>query len=147
MATIDVSVDTEIAAAPADVAAVMFDPQREHEWVKAVTSTDVIDPALKPGARVRHTATFLGREVSWTTEVLAVHFPHRLSLQIADGPFLGTVSYEIARTATGSHVRIHNVGEPGKFGFVPPALIEAPIRSTLTADLARLKALVEYPAA
>jgi hypothetical protein len=66
---IEVSADIEIAAAPADVAAVMFDPARESEWLQAVKGVELIDSALAPGARVRHIASFMGKEISWTTTV------------------------------------------------------------------------------
>jgi hypothetical protein len=147
MSQVDVSVETEIAAAPADVAAVMFDPARDPEWMQAVTGVDVIDPALKPGARVVRRGTFLGRTISWATAVETVHFPHLLTLQVTDGPFVGTVQYSIQRTATGSHVRIRSVGEPSSFKFLPAALVTGPMRTALVADLERLKALVERPAA
>ena len=143
MPSIDLTVETEIAAAPADVAAVMFDPQREPEWMSAIKSVELLDAALQPGARVKRTASFMGTEIGWTTEVEAVHFPHVLKLKIADGPITGTVSYQIQRSEGGSIVRIHNQGQTTKFGFVPTSLIEGPMRSALTADLARLKALVE----
>ena len=143
MTSVDLVVETEIAAAPADVAAIMFDPQREPEWMQAIKRVEVIDPALQPGARVRRTASFMGRELSWTTEVEAVHFPHVLKLKVADGPFTGTILYQIQRSANGSVVRIHNDGQTSMLGFLPSSLIEAPMRSALTADLARLKSLVE----
>jgi uncharacterized membrane protein len=96
---------------------------------------------------VRRTATVLGRDLSWVTEVETVHFPHLLALRIADGPFVGTVRYEIQRTATGSRARIHNVGDPGQLGaLVPASLIAAPMRSALAGDLERLKAIVEQAA-
>src|SRR5439155_27098001 len=81
MASVDVTVETEIAAAPADVAAVMFDPQREPEWMSAIKKVDILDAALQAGARVTHTASFMGRDLSWTTEVESVHFPHVLRLK------------------------------------------------------------------
>jgi uncharacterized membrane protein len=143
MASIDVSVETEIAAAPADIAAVMFDPAREPEWMAAIKSVDVIDKAIQPGARVRHTANFLGREFAWTTEVESFHFPHVLTLRIADGPFSGLVAYQIQRSGGGSVVRVRNKGETNGLGFLPSAVVEAPMRSALTADLERLKAIVE----
>lgn len=143
MASVNLTVETEIAASPADIAAVMFDPQREPEWMSAITAVEIIDAALQAGARVRHTASFMGREMSWTTEVEAVHFPHVLKLKIADGPITGTISYGIQRSALGSTVRVQNQGETTMLGFLPSALIEAPMRSALTADLARLKAIVE----
>jgi len=143
MTEVDVSADIEIAAAPADVAAVMFDPAREAEWMQAVKHVEVIDPALAPGARVRHTGSFLGKEISWTTAVETVQFPHVLTLTIADGPFTGTVSYSIARTAAGSRAKIRNVGQTTKLGFLPAAMVEAPMRSALAQDLERLKRLIE----
>lgn len=143
MATIDLSVDIEIAAAPADVAAVMFDPQREPEWMNVVKDVELIDAALAPGARVRHRGRFLGKEIAWVTEVETVHFPHVLVLRIDEGPFVGTVRYDIQRSGSGSRARIRSTGEPGTLGFLPAALITGPMESALTADLDRLKTLVE----
>ena len=143
MTELDVSVDIEIAAAPADVAAVMFDPTREAEWMKAVTGVEMIDPALAPGARVRHTASFMGREVSWTTAVETVQFPHVLTLAIDEGVFRGTVSYTIARTAGGSRARIRGVGQTASLGLLPAAMVEGPARSALREDLERLRKIIE----
>lgn len=140
---IDVSADIDIAAAPADIAGVMFDPAREPEWMKAVTTVDIVDPALEPGARVRRTGSFLGQTFGWTTEVDAVHFPHLLTLRIVDGPMAGMVRYDIQRTATGSRVRIRNTGDSAMLKAIPAAMVEGPMRSALAADLARLKAIVE----
>ncbi|MEO8070176.1 MAG: SRPBCC family protein [Acidobacteriota bacterium] len=143
MSTIDVSAEIDIEAAPTGVAGVMFDPQRELEWVKAVTGVELIDASLKPGARVKRTGQFLGHDFAWTTEVESVHFPHVLVLKVVDGPFVGTVRYDIQRSGTGSRVRIRNVGEAPKLSFLPAALVTGPIRSAMTADLDRLKAIVE----
>jgi hypothetical protein len=144
MSTIDVAAEIEIAAAPADIAAVMFDPAREPEWIAAVTAVTVIDPALAVGARVEHRGSFLGREIAWTTRVERFHFPHVLALRIDDGPFVGLVRYEIQRTSgNGSRAAIRTTGEPGRFGFLPAALITAPMRAAQAADLARLKAIIE----
>jgi len=143
MSTVDVTVEVEIAAAPADIAAVMFDPAREPEWMNAVTKVDMIDPALVPGARVRHHGSVLGKEMTWVTEVETVHFPHVLALRMNEGPFAGSVRYEIQRLGGGSVARIRTVGEPTSFGFLPTAMIAAPMRTALNADLGRLKAIVE----
>jgi hypothetical protein len=143
MSTVDVAAEIEIAGDPTDVAAVMFDPQRAMEWMKAVTRVEVIDPALVPGAKVRHHGRLLGQELSWVTEVETVHFPHLLTLRIADGPFVGTSRFDIQRSAGGCRVRVRNVGEATGLAFLPSAMIAGPMRAALTADLERLKALVE----
>jgi carbon monoxide dehydrogenase subunit G len=144
MSTIDIAADIEIAADPADIAAVMFDPSREAEWVSVVTGVEVIDPALVRGARVRHTARVMDQEVSWTTEVETVHFPHVLALRIADGPVVGTTRFEIQRSGSGSRVRIRAVGDPGAaLSLVPVSMVTGPLQSMLASDLARLKSIVE----
>jgi hypothetical protein len=143
MANVDVAAEIEIAAEPTDVAGVMFDPHRDPEWMKAVTAVDVIDPGIKPGARVRRTGQFMGHEVSWTTEVASFQFPHLLVLNVKDGPFVGSVRYEVGRSGAGSIARIRTAGSPTAFGFLPSAMIEGPLRTALQADLARLKALIE----
>jgi uncharacterized membrane protein len=142
MGTVDVSAELEIRGEPTDVASVMFDPAREPEWMNAVKTVEVIDKAIKPGARVRRTGSVLGHDIEWTTEVVNFQFPHRLMLKIADGPFVGTVTYEIGRSGSGSIARIRNVGEP-KSTLVPAALIAGPMRAAMAADLERLKAIVE----
>ncbi|MEO7191968.1 MAG: SRPBCC family protein [Vicinamibacterales bacterium] len=143
MSQVDVSAEVEIAASPADIAAVMFDPAREPEWMNEVTGVEIVDPALAPGARVKHMGQVLGRAIDWLTVVEAVHFPHVLTLRIGDGPFVGTVHYQIQRSGTGSVARMRSVGEAPSLGFVPAAMIAAGMRSALGANLARLKALVE----
>jgi hypothetical protein len=89
MGSIDLSVEIDIAAAPADVAGVMFDPQRDPEWMKAVTGVELLDPSLEPGARVRRSGSFVGQSFTWTTTVEAVHFPHLLTLRIVDSRLSG----------------------------------------------------------
>jgi len=141
--TIDVAVETEIAAAPADIAAVMFDPQREPDRLKAVTGVELVDPALKPGARVTHRATFMGRNVAWTTEVEAVHFPHVLAMKIPVGPYIGVLRYDIQRNGAGSKVRIRTAGEAAQLGALPNGLVTEPLKALLNDYLGRLKGLVE----
>ena len=142
--TIDVTAEIDIAADPADIAAVMFDPARAADWMSAVTGVEVIDPALVRGARVRHRGKVLNQELSWTTEVDAVHFPHVLALRIQDGPLVGTTRFDIQRSGGGSRVRIRNVGDPGPaLSMVPSMMIAGPLKLAMTADLERLKTIVE----
>jgi len=142
MPPLDLSAEIDIEAAPADIAGVMFDPQREPEWMAVVTGVELIDPALVPGARVRRTGSLLGRSIAWTTEVERVHFPHVLALKVVDGPFRGSVRYDIQRFGTGSRVRWRGVAE-GEAGATPAGLMAGPLESAMAADLERLKVLVE----
>lgn len=140
---IDVSAEIEIAASPAAIAGVMFDPQRNSEWMKMVERVEVLDPALAPGARVRYHGDFMGQPMSWLTTVETVHFPHVLVLTISEGPFVGTSRIGIQRSGGGSRVQVQSSGEVKGMSFIPDAMIAGPMKSALDADLARLKALVE----
>ena len=145
MSLIDVIAEIDIAAAPADVAGVMFDAQRDPEWIRAVKGVELVDPTLVAGARVRRTGNFAGKQFSWMTTVEAVHFPHVLALRLSDGPFTGTVRYDIQRAGVGSRVRIRNVGEAVGLAF-PAAMITGPMKAALDGDLERLKKIVESAA-
>jgi hypothetical protein len=140
---IDVSAEIEIAASPATIAGVMFDPQRHAEWMKVVNRVEVLDPALAPGARVRYHADFMGKSMSWLTTVADVHFPHVLDLKITDGPFVGTSRIGIQRSGAGSRVQVRSTGEVNGLSFIPDAMIAGPMKTTLQEDLGRLKALIE----
>ena len=121
----------------------MFDPSRYAEWMQAVTSVEVLDAALAPGARVRHRGSFMGRELTWMTTVETVHFPHVLVLQVTEGPFVGVTRIGIQRSGEGSRVQVQNSGELKGLGFIPDMMVAGPMKTALAADLERLKVLVE----
>jgi len=140
---IDVRAEIEIAASPAAIAGVMFDPQRNSEWMKVVDKVEVLDPALAPGARVRYHGDFMGQPMSWLTTVETVHFPHVLVLTITEGPFVGTSRIGIQRSEGGSRVQVQSTGELKAMSFIPDAMIAGPMKTALEGDLGRLKALIE----
>jgi uncharacterized protein YndB with AHSA1/START domain len=143
MGAIDLAAETDINASPADIAAVMFDPAREPEWVGAISGVEVIDPALAPGARVRHTGSVMGREFVVTTAVDSLHFPHVLALRVSEGQFEGLVRFDIQRSGEGSRVRIRAAGESPELGGFKKMLIEGPARSGMAGALKKLKDIVE----
>lgn len=118
--------DVLIAGAPADIAGVMFDPMREHEWMTAVTSSVPQTPGITVGAEVKRTSVVNGTNVTWSTAVEAFHFPHVLRLAIGGGAS-GFIRYEVQRSGGGSVARIRATSEQDLFGF----------------DLEKLKTLVE----
>ena len=140
---IDVSAEIEIAASPAAIAGVMFDPERNHEWMKVVDRVEMLDAALAPGARVRYHGDFMGKSLSWLTTVQTVHFPHVLELTISDGPFVGSSRIGIQRSGGGSRVQVRSTGEVQGMPFIPDDMIAGPMKSAMEGDLGRLKALVE----
>jgi carbon monoxide dehydrogenase subunit G len=125
----DISEAIQIAAAPADVAAVMFDPARDAEWMTSVSSSVSRSAGITVGAEVDRTSIVDGRQILWTTQVAGFHFPHVLRLHIPGGPGRpsGALHYEVQRVGEGSVARVRAATEVDLFGF----------------DLKRLKELVE----
>jgi carbon monoxide dehydrogenase subunit G len=122
----EIAEDIQIAAAPADVAAIMFDPVRDAEWMTSVQSAVPQSAGISVGAQVDRTSVVSGREIAWTTRVAGFHFPHVLRLSIGGGQ-TGGVHYEVQRAGTGSVARVRASAAVDLFGF----------------SLERLKALVE----
>ena len=135
----DLFASIEIAAEPTDVAGVLFDPHRLPDWAEAVRSVEVLDKGIRPGARVHHTGSLLGREITWTSEVVRFHFPHVLDLKMYGGPFTGSVHYRVDRSRGGSLVTVRTTGT---IDGVPEMFVAPVLQSALTADLERLRGLV-----
>ena len=138
--TLDVSVSELVAASPARIRAIMFDPLQDPVWMAAVTAVEPLSQERGPGARVRRSGRFLGRTLRWTTEVTAVS-AEALNLLIVDGPMRGTVSYRIEPEAAAARVTIRNVGQAP--GLAPRWLLRFAMSRSLRADLRRLRRVAE----
>jgi uncharacterized protein YndB with AHSA1/START domain len=137
---VDVTVKTEIAAPPERVAAVMFDPERDAQWIGGARRAQKLTPGpYGLGTKVRRDGAFLGRSFSWTTEVTEFTPGRLVRMKHIAGPFKGGVDYSIEPRGGGSEVTIHNYGE-ASFWFPFMATM---MRASVASDLRRLKQLVE----
>lgn len=137
----DVTVSRHFAAAPSQVARIMFDPTRDPEWIGGARSVDpVAGEPIAIGARVRRHGGFVGKKFSWVTEVVE-HVPDRLlRMNFVEGPMKGgEVSYRIEPEGEGSTVSIRNSGG-ASFSFPGMAWM---LRRSVGKDLDRLAALAE----
>lgn len=126
-----------IAAPPAAVAAVMFDPRRDPEWIGGAKA--VVPPTGDPtaiGARVTRHGGFMGKKFSWQTEVERFHPNQLLHMRFVEGPMKGgDVTYRIDADGDGSLVSIRNTG-PG------PQIMSWLVKRSVRKDLVRLAGLV-----
>jgi len=128
----------KIEASPGSVAAVMFDPRRDPEWIGGAKSVDPPqgDPT-KVGARTTRHGGFMGKKFSWQTEVEGFEPDRLLRMRFVEGPMKGgDVTYRIEPDGSGSRVSIGNTG-PG------PQLMAWFVRRSVGKDLERLARLVE----
>jgi hypothetical protein len=139
---VDVTVSQAISAAPERVAAVLFDPTRDAEWIGGAKKAEVLTAGVPYGVghRVRRTGGFLGRTFSWVTEITDYE-PSRITrMKHIAGPFKGGVDYAISPDAGGgSVVTIRNYGAAS---FSLP-FMAAMMRMSVAGDLRRLKRIVE----
>lgn len=136
---VDVTVKSTIAATAPDVAAVMFDPNRDPEWIGGAQRVDVLGPLpYGVGTRVRRHGAFLGRSFAWETEVTEFEPDRLVRMKHVAGPFTGGVDYSITPVGEGSEVTIRNYGK-ASFWFPFMATM---MRSSVTADLKRLARLL-----
>ena|SRR5438552_19211525 len=133
----DITATRTIAASPAQVAAVMFDPHRDPEWIGGAKSVEhsTSDPTAK-GARTTRHGGFMGRKFSWQTEVAAYEPDRLLDMRFVAGPMKGgSVTYRIEPESNGSRVSIRNTG-PG------PQIMGWFVKRSVGKDLDRLSQLL-----
>jgi hypothetical protein len=104
----DFFVEQTIHASPEAVAEVMFDPDREDEWISKGVKAERLTPGpLAVGSRVRHEAGVHGWKVAFITEVTSIEPGRRLEMQVVEGSEHGRIIYQVAPTAGGAIASIH----------------------------------------
>jgi uncharacterized protein YndB with AHSA1/START domain len=142
---VDVTVHTTIKCPPEVVAAFAGDPTNTPQWYANIRSVDwQTAPPVAVGSRLDFVARFLGRELSYTYEVVELEPARRLVMRTADGPFPMETTYTWEPTADGyTTMTLRNRGNPSGFArFTAPVMERAMHRAT-SQDLARLKVLLE----
>lgn len=142
--SIDVTVETEIAAPREAVAAYAADPANDQVWIKAIREVRwVTEPPLVTGSRIARVAHFLGRRLEYIYEVTD-HTPgERVAMRAVESPFPMTTTYEFTDAGEGTRMRIIVGGEGGGFFNLAKPLLEAMMRRNLRKDLANIKAELE----
>ena len=120
--TVDVATEMVIGRSRETVAAFSADPDKAPEWYVNIKSVEwVTPPALQVGAKIAFVASFLGRRLAYTYEIVELDLPNRLMMRTAQGPFPMETSYEWCEAgANSTRMILRNRGEPSGFqGFWP----------------------------
>jgi Polyketide cyclase / dehydrase and lipid transport len=140
---VDVHPSELVHRPPDEVAAFMFDPANDLRWTGGITSSTPAQPGpLVEGATVERTARFLGRTFTYGY-VVTRHEPDRLVELKVDRPFPMTVRYELEPHPDGTMLGIHATGSPGRFFRWATPLMARQVRTSIAADLKRLRACLE----
>lgn len=126
-----------------EVAAVMFNPRFDQDWIGGVRQARPLRPGpLYRGARVERTARRFGRARTGIVEVLDFTADLRITLDSVP-PFGLRVQYSLEGIPEGTIARIRACGSVrGLWGLLAP-LLHRQLRAAALRDLERLKALVE----
>jgi hypothetical protein len=89
-------------------------------------------------------ATFLGRRLAYTYEIIELVGGERLVMRTTQGPFPMETTYEWTAVEQGrTLMRLRTRGAPWGFGRSAAPALAAAVRRNTTKDLARLKRLLE----
>ena len=142
---VDVRTEAVIRRPVDEVAAYAGDPGNAPEWYANIRTVDwLTPPPVGLGSRLAFVAAFLGRRLAYTYEVVELEPGRRLVMRTADGPFPMETTYTWEPTADGAtRMTLRNRGRPSGFAKVAAPALAAAIRRATTADLARLRQLLE----
>jgi uncharacterized membrane protein len=144
-AEVDVRTETVIRRPPSEVARYAGDPGNAPEWYSNIRSVEwLTPPPVAVGSRLAFVASFLGRRLAYTYEVVDLEAGRRLVMRTADGPFPMETTYTWEPTGEGAtRMTLRNRGRPSGFSRVTAPAMAVAMRRANTADLARLKELLE----
>jgi uncharacterized membrane protein len=142
---VDVLTEVVINRPCPEVAAFSSDPDHAPLWyanIKSVRWETV--PPLQVGSRMAFVAQFLGRQISYTYEIVELQPDRTLVMSTAEGPFPMETTYTWEPAGPGStRMTLRNRGEPSGFGKMAGPVMAATIRRANQKDLGRLKRLME----
>ena len=141
---VDVTVETRIARPVAEVAAFAGDPGNAPSWYVNIQSVRwQTPPPVQVGSRMDFVASFLGRRIEYTYEVVDLVPGERLVMRTAQGPFPMQTTYTWEPADGGTRMTLRNNGSPSGFARVAAPVMELAMRRAMTKDLSALKRRLE----
>lgn len=141
---VDVTVETRIERPVEEVAAFAGDPSNAPSWYVNIESVHwQTPPPVQVGSRMDFVATFLGRRIEYTYEVVDLAQGERLVMRTAQGPFPMQTTYTWQAADRGTRMTLRNNGSPSGFARVAAPVMELAMRRAMTKDLAALKRRLE----
>ena len=129
---------------PEIVAAYASDPSNAPEWYTNISEVEWrTAPPLEVGSKVAFVASFLGRELRYTYEVVE-YTAMSLVMRTSEGPFPMETSYRYAATPEGhTRMTLRNRGTPRGFSRAVSPLLRMAMRRANSKDLKALRQRLE----
>ena len=142
---LDETAEITIRRSVPDVAAYMFDPANDPEWIGGVSQSERLDRPIGIGTRVRRRASFLGRRIDYVMEVVEFEPARRLAMHAVEAPMPMDVTYEVEPDDGQARARVRVQGDAGRLYRVAAPIIAGQVRRSITGDVRRLKRILESP--
>jgi uncharacterized membrane protein len=142
---VDVVTETVIRRPVAEVAAYAGDPTNAPEWYVNIASVEwETPPPVAVGSRMAFVASFLGRRLAYTYEVVDLVPGERLAMRTAEGPFPMETTYTWEALDEGAtRMTLRNRGRPSGFNRIAAPFLAAAMRRANRKDLAALRSRLE----
>ena len=142
---VDVVTETVIRRPISEVAAYASNPDHVREWYVNIKDVEwKTTPPAAVGSQIAFVATFLGRRLSYTYEIVELVPGERLVMRTSEGPFPMETSYAWEATPEGfTRMTLRNRGMPTGFSRWTAPLMVGAMRRANRKDLACLQALLE----
>jgi hypothetical protein len=142
---VDVLTEIVIARPLHEVASYAIDPSHAPEWYVNIQSVEwKTKPPVALGSRMAFVASFLGRRLAYTYEVVELVPDVRLVMRTAEGPFPMETTYTWSAVDEGhTSMTLRNRGEPTGFAAIAAPLMSVAMRRAMRNDLAKLKSVIE----
>ncbi len=141
---VDVTTNILIEKPRESVSAFAGDPSNAPRWYENIESVEwVTEPSVRVGARMAFGASFLGRRLAYTYEIVELVPGARLVMRTAEGPFPMETTYTWEDEGGSTRMTLRNRGEPKGFSAIVAPLMSMAMRRAMTKDLACLKRLLE----
>ena len=141
---LDVETETLIRCPRERVAAYAGDPTHAPVWYANIKAVEwVSPPPLNLGTRLAFVASFLGRRIACTYEVIEYRHGTRLVMRTSEGPFPMETTYEWHDDGEGTRMTLRNRGMPSGFSRLVTPFLSVAVRAANRKDLGRLKRILE----
>jgi carbon monoxide dehydrogenase subunit G len=141
---LDETAEIEIRRDPRDVAAYMFDPVHDPDWISGISeAAPLADGPIVVGSRVRRRASFLGRRIDYVMKVVDLEPHRRLVMHAVEAPMPMDVTYEVEPHPAGSRARVRVQGDAGGLYRIAGPLMGRQVRRSITDDVVALKRILE----